>query len=601
MARRGPGADPAAEAAAGAWAKIRAHPLFRPMCSWNTPVRAKEASQCPPEGWAVLDGHGRLHLHPTRRASEAEWVWVMTHLLVHQGLDHLDETGLRGDEYDRAAACVVVDRFLAALRLGSPPQPLPVMPGGDERSLAAQWRGAGQIPPEHQGHSVGGSTGCALPRGRWVRWNTRHPELFAAGLAAAATAAVELAGGVRSSLTDASPKKQVWEQALRWFTSSYPLLGALASGLTLVADAELARSWDIRVAAVSAEAGEIYVNPLAGHSVEEWKFILAHEMLHAALRHDARGLGRDPYLFNVAADYALNSWLVEMGVGEMPDGLLYDPELRGLSAEAIYDRITTDLRRARKLLTLRGTHTHREDAGDILSRRLPRPGEAVDAVDLESFYRGALSQGLVYHEQAGRGLLPAGLIEEIRALDHPPLRWDAQLAAWFEEHVPAQERRRSYARPSRRQSATPEIPRAGWYWPEDRVSQSTFGVVLDTSGSMERKLLGQALGAIASYAASRDVPACRLVCCDAQAYDLGYVPVDEIAERMRLRGRGGTVLQPGVNLLERAEDFPPTGPILVITDGYIDVVRIKREHAFLIPAGASLPFTPRGPVFRVSE
>jgi hypothetical protein len=66
-----------------------------------------------------------------------------------------------------------------------------------------------------------------------------------------------------------------------------------------------------------------------------------------------------------------------------------------------------------------------------------------------------------------------------------------------------------------------------------------------------------------------------------------------------VRGRGGTELQPGVNLLQRSADFPPDAPILVITDARCDVVRVRREHAFLIPAGASLPFTPRGPVFRI--
>jgi hypothetical protein len=68
---------------------------------------------------------------------------------------------------------------------------------------------------------------------------------------------------------------------------------------------------------------------------------------------------------------------------------------------------------------------------------------------------------------------------------------------------------------------------------------------------------------------------------------------------MQVRGRGGTVLQAGVDLLERADDFPVDGPILIITDGYCDVVRVRREHAYLVPAGARLPFTPRGPVFRV--
>jgi hypothetical protein len=65
------------------------------------------------------------------------------------------------------------------------------------------------------------------------------------------------------------------------------------------------------------------------------------------------------------------------------------------------------------------------------------------------------------------------------------------------------------------------------------------------------------------------VVAARVVFCDAMAYDAGYVPVEDIAGRVAVRGRGGTV------------------------------PRIRREHAFLIPAGAHLPFRARGPVFRI--
>jgi hypothetical protein len=48
--------------------------------------------------------------------------------------------------------------------------------------------------------------------------------------------------------------------------------------------------------------------------------------------------------------------------------------------------------------------------------------------------------------------------------------------------------------------------------------------------------------------------------------------------------------------LEADEDADAVGdvPILVITDGECDLVRVRREHAFLVPAGARLPFTPKG-------
>ncbi|MDE5569123.1 MAG: hypothetical protein K2I82_00510, partial [Ruminococcus sp.] len=73
---------------------------------------------------------------------------------------------------------------------------------------------------------------------------------------------------------------------------------------------------------------------------------------------------------------------------------------------------------------------------------------------------------------------------------------------------------------------------------------------------------------------------------------------DDIAARVEVKGRGGTVLQPAVELLEKAKDFPKKAPILIITDGEIESdLRIKREHAFLIPKGKYLPFRPSGKVF----
>jgi len=92
-----------------------------------------------------------------------------------------------------------------------------------------------------------------------------------------------------------------------------------------------------------------------GRDERECRFVMAHELLHVGLRHQARRQGRDPFLWNAACDYVINAWLMEMQLGDLPAvGALYDPELKGLSAEAIYDRIVTDLRRYRKLATLRG-------------------------------------------------------------------------------------------------------------------------------------------------------------------------------------------------------------------------------------------------------
>ncbi|MEV7522024.1 hypothetical protein [Streptomyces sp. NPDC091371] len=592
--------DPATEAYNAGRLVVKQNPAFAAL-----PVefcRRKNCPLCPAAGLVAVDSNGCVHAHPSRRAEPAEWAWALAHGLLHLGFGHVpaaeDKVRDQADPYDLAARCVVVNRFLLTFPMGRAPDHLPAdYPGGDEEQLAARWRRDG-IPPAFEDCGTAGHA----PDQLLLTWHKspnvqRAPDwqtAFAHALTRSVSAAMDVAGGRRDRITGERVAQRPWDRALNWFVSSYPLLGGLAAGLTVVADAELARAQDISIAAVSATAGEIYINPLRTFDDEEWRFILAHEMLHAALRHGERRGARDPYLHNVAADYVVNGWLVEMQVGTMPEGLLHDPELQGLSVEEVYDRITVDLRRMRRLATLRG-----KGAGDILGEPFAH-GARRPYTDLDEFYRRGLVHGFDLHVHGERGLLPAGLIQEIRALAHPPVPWDARLARWFDEYVPRPEPVRSFARPARRQASTPDIPRAGRYFPPEEVARCTFGVVLDTSGSMDTALLGKALGAIASYAQARDVPAARVVFCDAAAYDAGYLPPTEIAGRVRVRGRGGTVLQPGIDLLQRAEDFPPGAPVLVITDGWCDTLRIRREHAFLIPQGSALPFMPRGPVFRLT-
>ena len=601
---RGP--DTAAKARQAGINAIYSHPLFAPLATSTTFVDDKELRVCPPHGWTAVAISGRVHLHPTRRASPEEWTWTIAHSLLHLGFGHVHPGPGSGrcDQAYNVAACLAVNRFLLTLKVGRVPDGIladPALPNwigpshltaGQEHLLAAELRARG-VPNELRavGTAPDGDIPRDGPRDTKADWDRRLAE----GLEAAVAAALAVAGGEVATLHRGKPRVTAWGASLRWFVSNYPLLGALASGLRLVEKADVCKRMDIAIAAVSPVAGELYVNPDVRLTPEERRFVIGHELLHAGLRHDTRSGGRDPYLWNVACDYVINGWLAEMAVGHLPDGVLYDLSLKGLSAEHVYDRIATDLRRARKLRTLRGT-----GAPDILPGRLPDADEREGAVDLDEFYRRALAAGLELHRCAVRGLVPAGLVEAINALAHPPIPWDVELARWFDDHFPALERQRTYARLSRRQSATPDIPRPALHLPDALVARRTFGVVLDTSGSMDRVLLAKTLGAIASYAETRDVAAVRVVFCDAAAYDAGYLAPYEIAGRVRVKGRGGTILQPGVDLIEHAQDFPDDGPILVITDGYCDPVRIRRDHAWLIPAGARLPVVPRGPVFRVS-
>lgn len=69
----------------------------------------------------------------------------------------------------------------------------------------------------------------------------------------------------------------------------------------------------------------------------------------------------------------------------------------------------------------------------------------------------------------------------------------------------------------------------------------------------------------------------------------------DIAGSVRVRGRGGTRLQPGIDLLDKDPNFPRRAPLLIVTDGEYDVPRITgREHAYLVPRNIIFPSSRKG-------
>ncbi|WP_088343944.1 MULTISPECIES: VWA-like domain-containing protein [Rhodomicrobium] len=609
----------------GAWALLQAHPLFGGLTGLVSRRQTPEqpgpkdayARICvvPSRSYRMVQGRrvmdpeqGYVIQHNAwRRIPSPEWANVYAQLLLHIAMNHTDAG--RTDLPWRIACELIATDLLRSLSVGVRPAELSYctlpLPGRHPAEIAESiLHGGPDAVASYSGHGVAG-TG----QPSWLFIDNAPP--LSPGLAKRNTDA--LSAGIRRNIMDAVEKagaaarepvrggrnpNSLAERARSWFIANYPLLAALAAAFDIVEDEVICARLDIAVAAVCSEERQVYINPKFPWTYEGMQFVMAHELLHVGLRHEQRRQGRDPFLWNVACDYVINGWLVEMGVGAIPtDDLLLDPELgfERESAEAIYDRIVKDLRLMRRLAkarTMRGI-----GKTDMLGERPPGwwlgPG-----CDLDSFYRRALNEGLDLHlRSGGRGLMPADFVDEVRALQHPPIPWDVRLGQWLDAFFPPFERRRSFARLSRRQAVTPDIPRPIWMRPPELIASRTFGVVLDTSGSMSPRLLAYALGAIASYAISRDVAQVRVIQCDASPHDIGYVEPETLMGRVEVRGRGGTVLQPGIDKLRDADDFPKDAPILVITDGACDMLTIRREHAFLMPQGARLPFRTSAPHF----
>ena len=386
-------------------------------------------------------------------------------------------------------------------------------------------------------------------------------------------------------------------RGLRLVTAPLPHLAGLAAAVRV--------SIDERVPTMGVFAsGRLVVNPgfVARLKQNELVFVLAHELLHLALRTHDRAKGSGQLEFNYAHDYIINDILrVELGFPVIPAGGLDMPGAREKSAE----QIVLEMRRNADLMpskssvfegqpvTLRGVvgpagggpPPDRQQAGDVLDDKTERelfPEEAAEQdrrlKEMAAAAEKALALAGAMGAMNGRGTAGAmqhQAVSALRGLYRTP--WEAILQKWLESVAPGE---RTFTRPSRRGADRSDIVLPG------RKRESwRLNVVLDTSGSMG-DVIPRVLGAVADFCDAVAVDEVRLVQCDTE------VTSDELIEPAHLTdfqvsGYGGSDLTPA--MLALAGD-PQVTACLVVTDGDVQYPPQEMPYSVLWvlpPAGAA--------------
>ena len=111
-----------------------------------------------------------------------------------------------------------------------------------------------------------------------------------------------------------------------------PFLGTLLMRLPMIEDPKCKTMW---VNGVNIGWNRKFVE---GHTNDEIKGTILHEVLHAAAGHCWRRDNRDFKDWNKACDYAINPIVVESGY-KLPGGVLLSNDFKGQPAEQIYDAI----------------------------------------------------------------------------------------------------------------------------------------------------------------------------------------------------------------------------------------------------------------------
>ena len=392
-------------------------------------------------------------------------------------------------------------------------------------------------------------------------------------------------------------------RGLKLLTVSLPYLSGLAAAVRVTLDA--------RVPTMGVFAsGRLVVNPEFAEKLKENEliFVLAHELLHLALRTHDRARGSHHLEFNYAHDYIINDILRrELGMEHVPAGGLDMPGASKRSAE----EIVLEMRRnaesmPSKTAVFGGEETTVErvfgprrrghgdtvgaDAGDVLGTQSEKemfPDDVAQQAEEIAAVKERASASLALARAVGalrgmRGDDPGGTAEVVTALRgiyRTP--WEVVLQRWMESVAPGE---RTFVRASRRGADRSDVVlpgrrREGW----------RLNVILDTSGSMAEEI-PRALGAIADFCEAVAVDQIRLLQCDVAVTSDETLAPTELAQ-YQVTGFGGSDLTPAMELL--AVD-PQIRAAAIITDGDIQFPGdpMPYDVLWVLPPTRSAGFAP---------
>ena len=188
----------------------------------------------------------------------------------------------------------------------------------------------------------------------------------------------------------------------------------------------------------ATDGRNFFYNPAFIHALttQETVFLYAHEVLHNCFEHHIRRGDRDPKLWNVAADFAINLILVDNNIGKQIPGTLLDAKFKDLSAEQIYDIIKEEIEKngnyggmtldelVDKLLDehLSGSGEDDEE-GDGKGKKKKKPNMSGMSEEEKQKLRDEIKSQLMAAAQNCAGNIPSGMGRLIEGLSAPKMNW----------------------------------------------------------------------------------------------------------------------------------------------------------------------------------
>lgn len=307
----------------------------------------------------------------------------------------------------------------------------------------------------------------------------------------------------------------------------------------------------------ATDGNKLYVNPkwFEKMTVHERVGVLAHEITHVIMQHPSRmrgyvDLGFGPDLkrfstgkFNHAADYIINSYLIELGF-KLPLGTLQNSQI---TKADIVDEVYTKL------------PDEEDDPNAGWDQHLPgNPATTPDKATVQRSLKGAQAAA------KAQGKLPAGMDRFIDDFCEPQVTWQDHLRRTVVNNYGKDQA--TWSRPNRRKLAVP--PHV--YWPgRNGIRSGQYVVEIDTSGSISPKEIKTFFGELHGILSDMEPEKIYAMFVDAALHgDVHELddPNDLLELGKKVGGGGGTDMT--IVFTEMANRGIDPEAVIIFTDGH---------------------------------
>lgn len=282
-------------------------------------------------------------------------------------------------------------------------------------------------------------------------------------------------------------------------------------------------------------------NFFASLTLEEFNFILAHEVWHMANLHIPRLGAKEPQLWNVSSDHWINLTLedecVPNGPMQVPDmkrifpnepdaGLCMDHKYKDMGAEQIYADIAREMLKNPKSNAGKGKPGM---GGDLDYEGYQEHGGTQEekGKELAEYWKSQMASAADSAKKAGK--LPGNIAREVDKLLQPEVDWQSMLAQHVSFHASDYE----FTSPDRRFS--------DWdFVVPDMVGEKlSCAITIDTSGSISAAMIAKFISEAYAIISSFDYVEGTLIGHDHGVHDWHeFTPAEP--PPTKLKGGGGT-------------------------------------------------------------